>query len=89
MSEIDRIIDFNQEFSGTFFDFYKPDEKKKYDKDVEEVRRSLRLQELVKRMIKSNGKDLKQRQKSRNYQGWCAESIIDTSLQSLVKESEK
>ena len=50
---------------------------------------ALKLQELVKEMVKSNGKDLKQRQKSRSYQGWCAESIIDETLQSLVKDSER
>ena len=48
-----------------------------------------KLQELVKKMIKSNGKDLKHRQKPRSYQGWCAESIIDETLQSLVEKSEK
>lgn len=56
---------------------------------VKWINSSLKLQELVKEMIKSNGKDLKERQKSRNYQGWCAESIIDEALQSLVKDSKK
>ena len=55
----------------------------------DETTSALKLQKLVKKMIKSNGKDLKHRQKSNCYQGWCAESIIDTTLQSLIEESEK
>ena len=50
---------------------------------------ALKLKESVEKMIKSNGKDLRIRQKSRSYQGWCAESIIDEALHSLVEESEK
>ena len=34
---LQRIIDFNQEFSGTFFDYYTPKEKEIYDNDIKDV----------------------------------------------------
>lgn len=55
---------------------------------LEEINRALRLEKLLKIKIKVNRKDLKHRQKSCSYQGWCAESIIDEALQSLVDKSE-